>query len=88
MIPKEIITVILHAKAEAMRLRDIEATVVGESDRRRRGHAGFLVTTSDLERCTRLEGRAAFARHAHEVIRGLGLRTATRGELRLVVGRK
>ena len=78
MIPEEVITIILHAKAEAMRLSDIEATVVGERYGRRRGHAGFLVTTGDLERRTRLEGRAAFARHAHQVVSGLGLRTATR----------
>ena len=87
-IPKEVVAVVLDAEAEAMGLRDIQAAVIGKSDGRRRGHARFLMTSSDLERRTRRKGRAAFARHTDEVVRSLRLRTAARRELRLVVGRK
>ena len=87
-IPVEVVTVILDAEAEAMRLGDVDGAVVAEADRGRRGDAGDLAVGGRLEGGARDERRAAFASHTHEAAVGLRLRAAALREGRLGFGRK
>lgn len=88
MIPVEVIAVVLDAETEAVRLRDVDATVVTEGERGGRGDASDLVVSGDLKTRARDESGAAFAGDAHEAAIGLGLRTAALREVGLSVGRE
>ena len=84
-IPIEVVTVVLDAEAEAVRLGDIHGTVVAEADGGGRGDAGGLAVGGYLESGARHERRAAFAGHADEAAIRLRLRSAALREGRLGV---